>query len=412
MLDIDSIESYNYELPLDRIAEYPLADRASSKFLVYKNQEIIDSTFKNIGDYLPVNSLLVFNNTRVVQARFLFQTQTGATIEIFSLEPADGEGGPAESMTATGLVRWKCFVGNAKRWKQETLERTVQLANGEILTFYAKQLERREDYYIIELRWNQNTITFSDIFSLLGDLPLPPYMKRKTEESDKVRYQTVYAKHEGSVAAPTAGLHFTTEILDRLTKQGIKQAEVTLHVGAGTFKPVKTESILDHPMHGEFISVSKSLLTLLCENPDQYIIPVGTTSTRTLESLYWIGCKLYHNESIFEQKIPELTQWDAYQISPIAFANSFESLLTYMERFELDEFKAKTSLLIKPGYTFKVCKAIITNFHQPKSTLLCLVSSFVGIEQMRKIYDFALEHDYRFLSYGDSSILFPSYSGM
>lgn len=406
MVDINSIESYNYELPLDRIAEYPLADRASSKFLVYKNEEIIDSTFKNIGNYLPLNTLLVFNNTRVVQARFLFQTVTGATIEIFSLEPADGEGGPAESMTATGSVKWKCFVGNAKKWKQETLERSVQLSSGEILTCYAKQLERREDYYIIELSWNQNYTTLSEIFSLLGDLPLPPYMKRKTEESDKVRYQTVYAKHEGSVAAPTAGLHFTTEIVEALKAKGIRQAEVTLHVGAGTFKPVKTDSILDHPMHGEFICVSQSFIEQCVAESDLFIIPVGTTSARTLESLYWLGCKLVHNPAVFDQGIPELTQWDAYEISPVSFIEAFNELVNYLKKKGLKEFKAKTSLLIKPGYRFKVCKALITNFHQPKSTLLCLVSSFVGIQSMKKIYDFALNHEYRFLSYGDSSILF------
>lgn len=406
MVDIDAIESYNYELPLDRIAEYPLADRASSRFLVYKDENIIDSTFRNIGDYLPANTLLVFNNTRVVQARFLFQTVTGATIEIFSLEPAEGEGGPAESMTATGSVKWKCFVGNAKKWKQELLERTIQLSTGEILTLHARQIERRDDYYIVELGWDQAHITLSEIFSLLGDLPLPPYMKRKTEESDKLRYQTVYAKHEGSVAAPTAGLHFTSEILEALKNKGIQQAEVTLHVGAGTFKPVKTDSILEHPMHGEFISVSKTLIEQCIENSDLFIIPVGTTSARTLESLYWLGCKLAHHAEIFDKQLPELSQWDAYKISPVTLKESFQAILTYLKNNDLQSYKARTSLLIKPGYSFMVCKAIITNFHQPKSTLLCLVSSFVGIEQMKKIYNFALQNNYRFLSYGDSSILF------
>ncbi|MGN6646789.1 MAG: S-adenosylmethionine:tRNA ribosyltransferase-isomerase [Cytophaga sp.] len=408
MVDIDSIESYNYDLPPHRIAEYPLADRAASKLLVYKNNEIIDSSFKNIGDYLPDNALLVFNNTRVVQARFLFQTATGATIEIFSLEPVEGEGGPAESMSAVGKVRWKCFVGNAKRWKQDVLVRTVQLGSGATLSLYAKQLEQRDDYYIIELSWNSDTITLSEIFSLLGDLPLPPYMKRKTEESDKVRYQTVYAKHEGSVAAPTAGLHFTEKILDQLSARGIQQEEVTLHVGAGTFKPVKTASIVDHQMHAEYISVSRSFLARLIEQPERIVIPVGTTSMRTLESIYWLGCKLFHNPSVFGAGIPELTQWDAYRIAPVSVKDSIQALLAYTDSNKKEQFSAKTSLLIKPGYTFAMCKAIITNFHQPKSTLLCLVSSFVGIENMNRIYVFALENDYRFLSYGDSSLLFKT----
>ncbi len=408
MVDIDSIESYNYDLPAHRIAEYPLADRASSKLLVYKNNEIIDSSFKNIGDYLPDNALLVFNNTRVVQARFLFQTATGATIEIFSLEPAEGEGGPAESMAAVGKVRWKCFVGNAKRWKQDMLVRTVQLESGAVLSFYAKQLEQREDYYIIELSWNSDTITLSEIFSLLGDLPLPPYMKRKTEASDKIRYQTVYAKHEGSVAAPTAGLHFTEQILAQLAARGIQQEEVTLHVGAGTFKPVKTASIAEHQMHGEYISVSRTLLAKLLEQSDKVVIPVGTTSMRTLESIYWLGCKLFHDVDAFGAGIPELTQWDAYKIPPVSVVESIQALLLYIDKNKKEQFNAKTSLLIKPGYTFALCKAIITNFHQPKSTLLCLVSSFVGIENMNRIYAFALKNDYRFLSYGDSSLLFKT----
>lgn len=408
MVDIDSIESYNYDLPAHRIAEYPLADRAASKLLVYKDNKIVDSSFKNIGDYLPDNALLVFNNTRVVQARFLFQTVTGATIEIFSLEPAEGEGGPAESMTAVGKVRWKCFVGNAKKWKQDILERSVQLESGGILSFYARQIEQREDYYIIELSWNSSTITLSEIFSLLGDLPLPPYMKRKSEESDKIRYQTVYAKYEGSVAAPTAGLHFTEQILSQLSARGIQQEEVTLHVGAGTFKPVKTASITDHQMHSEYISVSRSLLIKLIEQSEKFIIPVGTTSMRTLESIYWLGCKLVHNSSAFETEMPQLTQWDAYQTKAVSVADSIHALIFYMDRNKSEQFSAKTSLLIKPGYNFAISKAIITNFHQPKSTLLCLVSSFVGIENMNHVYAFALANDYRFLSYGDSSLLFKT----
>lgn len=407
-IDLDKIETYNYDLPLDRIAEYPLALRDQSKLLVYKDEIITDSLFTSIADYLPTNALLVFNNTRVVQARFLFQTSTGATVEIFSLEPA--EGGPAESMSSNGPVVWKCFVGNAKRWKHSLLERNVLLPTGESLTFFAKHIDKKEDYYIIEFSWSLPHVTFSEIFSLLGDLPLPPYMKRKTEDNDKVRYQTIYAKHEGSVAAPTAGLHFTEEVFEALKLKGIQRKEVTLHVGAGTFKPVKTDSIKDHLMHSEYISVSKEIIECLsAQGANTFVVPVGTTSMRTLESLYWLGCKLVDGYEQVEL-VPELQQWDAYLLPSLSLVDSMKNLLFYLSKNNLTVFSAKTSLLIKPGYEFKVCKALVTNFHQPKSTLLCLVASLIGIETMKKIYNFALDNNYRFLSYGDSSLLFSTNS--
>ena len=409
-IDLDKIETYNYDLPLDRIAEYPLALRDQSKLLVYKDKIITDSLFTSIADYLPTNALLVFNNTRVVQARFLFQTSTGATVEIFSLEPA--EGGPAESMSSNGPVVWKCFVGNAKRWKHSLLERNVLLPTGESLTFFAKHIDKKEDYYIIEFSWSLPHVTFSEIFSLLGDLPLPPYMKRKTEDNDKVRYQTIYAKHEGSVAAPTAGLHFTEEVFEALKLKGIQRKEVTLHVGAGTFKPVKTDSIKDHLMHSEYISVSKEIIECLsAQGANTFVVPVGTTSMRTLESLYWLGCKLVEGyEQVELVLVPELQQWDAYLLPSLSLVDSMKNLLFYLSKNNLTVFSAKTSLLIKPGYEFKVCKALVTNFHQPKSTLLCLVASLIGIETMKKIYNFALDNNYRFLSYGDSSLLFSTNS--
>jgi S-adenosylmethionine:tRNA ribosyltransferase-isomerase len=405
-IDTDNIETYNYDLPVERIAEYPLAERDQSKLLVYKDDHISDKTFSSIVDELPRNTLLVFNNTRVVQARFLFQTPTGATVEIFSLEPAEGHGGPAESMSARGKVIWKCFVGNAKRWKQPELIREVQLENGSMLSFHARQIEQKADYYLIEFSWNLEDITFSEIFSLLGDLPLPPYMKRKTEASDKERYQTVYAKHEGSVAAPTAGLHFTDAIMQRLAEKGIQKQEVTLHVGAGTFKPVKTDSIKEHTMHSEYIHVNRATVELLKNADNLQVTPVGTTSMRTLESLYWLGCKLFSNAAL-TGKLLELTQWDAYELPALSLREAMEELLKYINTSsDNNALSAKTALLIKPGYEFKVCDAIITNFHQPKSTLLCLVSAFIGIESMNKVYHFALKNDYRFLSYGDSSLLF------
>ncbi len=405
-IDTDNIETYNYELPVERIAEYPLAKRDQSKLLVYKENHISDKIFSSIVDELPSNTLLIFNNTRVVQARFLFQTSTGATVEIFSLEPAEGQGGPAESMGARGKVIWKCFVGNAKRWKQPALIREVALENKRLLSFYARQIEQKADYYLIEFSWNLEEITFSEIFSLLGDLPLPPYMKRKTEASDKERYQTVYAKHEGSVAAPTAGLHVTDAIMEELASKGIQTHEVTLHVGAGTFKPVKTSSITEHTMHSEYIHVTRKTIEQLKMQDNVQIIPVGTTSMRTLESLYWLGCKL-RSKRCSSHELLELTQWDAYELPAIALQEAMEELLSYIDQSpDNTAVSAKTALLIKPGYDFKVCHAIITNFHQPKSTLLCLVSSFIGIEGMQKVYDFALNNNYRFLSYGDSSLLF------
>ncbi|MBC7450745.1 MAG: S-adenosylmethionine:tRNA ribosyltransferase-isomerase [Cytophagales bacterium] len=404
MPDIDSIETYDYNLPAERIAEYPLANRDQSKLLVFQNNSITDSHFHSIEMFIPENALLVFNDTKVVQARFLFQTSTNATIEIFSLEPAEGDGGPAESMTMHGNVVWKCFVGNAKRWKQRILERKVQYPDGAIISLFAELIEKKEDYYIIQFTWNPTALTFSEILSLLGDLPLPPYMKRKTEEEDKVRYQTVYAREEGSVAAPTAGLHFTKEILTELASKGIQEEYVTLHVGAGTFKPVKTDSISEHQMHSEYISIRMECIVKLLDKSAHTIIPVGTTSMRTLESLYWLGCKLHY--AVDHTVFPELAQWDAYTILPIPMIESLQSVLSYLQYKGTDVFIARTSLLIKPGYTFKMCDAIITNFHQPKSTLLCLVSAFVGIDTLKQLYTHALETDYRFLSYGDSSLLF------
>ena len=407
-IDTDDIETYNYDLPVERIAEYPLAERDQSKLLVYQNKQITDSQFKSIIDFIPANALLIFNNTRVVQARFLFQTETGAIIEVFSLEPADGQGGPAESMSARDKVIWKCFVGNAKRWKQSELVRYVELANGDRLSFHAKKVEKKEDYYVIEFSWNLNQITFSEIFALLGDLPLPPYMKRKTEEADKIRYQTIYAKDEGSVAAPTAGLHFTNEILNQLANKKIEKQEVTLHVGAGTFKPVKTESIQNHTMHSEYISVTKDVLQKLKNSRSACVIPVGTTSMRTLESLYWLGCKLHTGTYATSAPVLELNQWDAYSLKQIPIETAMEALIDFVESRNQVVFHAKTALLIKPGYTFQICNGLITNFHQPKSTLLCLVASFIGIDAMHQLYNHALAADYRFLSYGDSSLLFPS----
>jgi len=405
MLDPDSIDIYDYDLPAEYIAEYPLEKRDQSKLLVYKNSTITDSNFCLIDQFLPSNALLIFNNSRVVQARFLFQTSTAATIELFSLEPADGHGSHAESLSNKGSVVWKCFVGNAKRWKQHMLERVIQTEAGEKIYLQAEIISKKEDYFIIQFSWNPVSLSFSEILLLFGDLPLPPYMKRNTEESDKIRYQTVYSTEEGSVAAPTAGLHFTEVLMRKLLAAGVKQNFVTLHVGAGTFKPVKTNSISQHIMHSEYINITRECIEQLLDKDKLSIIPVGTTSMRTLESIYWLGCKM-HYHPYPEGGLPELLQWEAYSLERLSVSDAIQAILDYMNASGLNSFSARTALLIKPGYSFKMCDALITNFHQPKSTLLCLVSSFIGIEPLKELYNHALNQRYRFLSFGDSSLLF------
>ena len=407
MIDPDSIDIYDYDLPAEYIAEYPLEKRDQSKLLIYKNNTITDSNFYLIDKFLPSNALLIFNNSRVVQARFLFQTSTAATIELFSLEPADGQGSHSESLSNKGSVVWKCFVGNAKRWKQQILERVIQTESGENVYLEVEIISKKEDYFIVRFSWNPASLSFSEILLLFGDLPLPPYMKRNTEASDKIRYQTVYSKEEGSVAAPTAGLHFTEELMSKLLTIGVRQNFVTLHVGAGTFKPVKTNSLSEHIMHSEYINVSKECIEQLLSKDAFSIIPVGTTSMRTLESLYWLGCKM-HDHPFPEGILPELLQWDAYTLNALSVSDSIQSLLNYMTTSGLNSFSARTALLIRPGYSFKICDALITNFHQPKSTLLCLVSSFIGIEPLKELYSHALNQKYRFLSFGDSSLLFKN----
>ena len=360
MLDPDSIDIYDYDLPAEYIAEYPLEKRDQSKLLVYKNSTITDSNFYLIDEFLPSNSLLIFNNSRVVQARFLFQTATSATIELFSLEPADGEGSHAESLVTNKSVVWKCFVGNAKRWKQQILERIIQTEAGENIYLQAEIISKKEDYFIIQFSWNPASLSFSEILLLFGDLPLPPYMKRNTEESDKIRYQTVYSKEEGSVAAPTAGLHFTEELMSTLLTSGTKQNFVTLHVGAGTFKPVKTNSLSEHIMHSEYITVTRECIEQLLDKDTLSIIPVGTTSMRTLESLYWLGCKMHHHP-FREGVLPELLQWDAYTLEALSVSDSVQTILHYMDTSGLNSFSARTALLIKPGYSFKMCDALISS---------------------------------------------------
>jgi S-adenosylmethionine:tRNA ribosyltransferase-isomerase len=396
------IDEYDYSLPDERIAKYPLTERDASKLLLYRKGEISETIFRSLTDYLPKNTLLVRNNTRVVQARMVFAKETGARIEVFCLEPHQ----PSDYVLAfqqTACCEWVCMVGNLKKWKEGKLIRRFQVANHEV-TLTAEKVASAGLSHTIRFEWDNALLTFADILDKVGELPIPPYLNRATQEADKETYQTVYAKIKGSVAAPTAGLHFTDSVLADLAQHGIGAAEVTLHVGAGTFQPVKSDEIGDHKMHAEMISVTKSTVELLLKNPES-VIAVGTTSVRTLESLYFIGRQLIlnHGQSDFL-----VAQWEPYQESE-AFPTTevaLQELVNYMDLNRLAKINAATRIIIAPGYKFHVVKGLITNFHQPRSTLLLLISAFVG-NDWKKIYDFAFNHEFRFLSYGDSSLLLP-----
>lgn len=393
------INEFDYHLPDEKIAKYPLEKRDSSKLLVYRQGQITESVFSSIGDFLPDNSLLVYNNTKVIQARMHFKKQTGAQIEIFCLEPYEPHD-YALIFQERKKCSWVCLVGNLKKWKEGILKRSLLVENKEV-TISVNRLQSIGDSHVIEFSWDNPDLTFADILDAAGELPIPPYLNRDTEEADKDTYQTVFSKIQGSVAAPTAGLHFTPEVFSDLTKRGITTDEVTLHVGAGTFKPVKTDTIKDHIMHSEFISVRKETIQNLLDNKGK-LIAVGTTSVRTLESLYYIGEKL---EKDFNPDL-RVGQWQPYDENSnnVTPKRALENILAYLERNNLKALLADTQIIIAPGYRFKIVDGMITNFHQPKSTLLLLVSAFVD-GNWKLIYEYALAHNFRFLSYGDSSLL-------
>ncbi|NDV55800.1 S-adenosylmethionine:tRNA ribosyltransferase-isomerase [Parabacteroides sp. 52] len=396
------IEDYNYSLPEEKIAKFPLAKRDESKLLLYKEGEINEGRFKQITDYLPSGAMLVFNNTRVIQARLLFHKETGARIEIFCLEPVDPHD-YALVFQQTERCRWTCMVGNLKKWKEGRLAKEVQIGE-DTITLYAEKLQSAADTHLIEFTWDKPTYTFAELLDATGVLPIPPYLNRDTEESDLQTYQTIYSKIKGSVAAPTAGLHFSPEVMAALDAKGFVREELTLHVGAGTFKPVKSETIEGHEMHTEFISVSRQTIQHIKENPGK-IIAVGTTSVRTLESLYYIGTYLAtHPQATAEEMVVD--QWAPYKepqdtLSP---QEALQHILDYLDNTQTDRLVTATQIMIAPGYTFKIVQGIITNLHQPQSTLLLLVSAFVK-GNWKMLYDYALTHDFRFLSYGDSSLL-------
>ena len=413
------IEEYNYPLPDERIAKYPLAERDQSKLLVYREGEVSEDKFYRVGEYVPTGSLLIYNNTRVIQARLEFHKEAGdeairligdkargARIEIFCLEPLEPHDYQL-SLGSTEGCTWKCMIGNAKKWKSGALSQPVILPSGKEVRLWAEKGEQTGNTFSVRFSWEGASVSFAEILDAVGELPIPPYLNRKTEESDKTTYQTVYSRIKGSVAAPTAGLHFTDNVLNGLRERGVKTAEVTLHVGAGTFQPVKVADANQHTMHTEIIAVPKATIQTIIENLG-HIVAVGTTSMRTLESLYFLGEQFYTRH--MTQDIGHLTysvsQFEPYEKEhALSTREALQAIVDHLEQIGEEVLHAETQIMIKPGYIFHVVDQLITNFHQPKSTLLLLVSAFVGGDWHR-IYDYALANDFRFLSYGDSSILF------
>jgi S-adenosylmethionine:tRNA ribosyltransferase-isomerase len=395
-----SIEAYNYDLPNEKIAAFPLDERDASKLLVYQNAVIKETIYKNISEYIPEQALVIFNNTKVIHARLLFQKETGSSIEIFVLEPNDMD--IATAMQVQRQIKVNCFIGGASKWKVgQVLQKKLNIKEQSIL-LTAKFITKAEENFIVQLEW-EGEHPFFTIIEAAGKVPLPPYIKRTVEHLDEERYQTIYAAHNGSVAAPTAGLHFSAIIFNTFQQKNIATDYVTLHVGAGTFKPVSALQMKDHHMHSEYISVHINLLKKI-RIGKLFVVAVGTTSLRTLESLYWLGVKTLGNKDI---KLDELIvhQWDAYQLnSSITLYDALTALITLLENNHADTLIATTQLLIAPSYAFKVVNCLVTNFHQPKSTLLLLVAAATK-GKWKHLYDYALAHDFRFLSYGDGCLI-------
>ena len=397
-----AIAEYDYPLPDERIAKYPLAERDTSKLLLYKGGEILEERFANLPGYIPQGALMVFNNTRVIQARLRFRKETGAQIEVFCLEPEQ----PADYQQVfqeTAECVWQCLVGNSSRWKSGALSQMINIGGVEV-TLSVERVSSADGVNLVRFSWDGG-FSFAELLEAAGELPIPPYLNRKTEENDKNTYQTVYSKVKGSVAAPTAGLHFTPAVLSALDAAGVQRGEVTLHVGAGTFRPVKSELIADHEMHEEYIEVQRGLIERLVAAGGA-AVAVGTTSVRTLESLYFLGEKVCENPLMEESEL-FVGQWEPYNREhTLSTVEALKGLLQWLDAKGLDRVHSHTRIMIAPGYKFRIVKAIVTNFHQPKSTLLLLVSAFIGTH-WRKVYEYALENGFRFLSYGDSSLLIP-----
>jgi S-adenosylmethionine:tRNA ribosyltransferase-isomerase len=403
MIELD-LGKYNYELSDERIARFPVEPRDSSKILIYKDLQLSEDVFNKVNNHLPENTFLVFNNTKVIPARLFFQKENGVVIEVFLLSPVEPSSIVSQVMETTENCTWACMIGNKKRFK----EKIVGTYNIDVGTYQvrpqnvkltAELIDSEKNY--VKFSWNNSDLTFAEIVRFFGQIPLPPYLKRETEQKDYDTYQTVYSKNDGAVAAPTAGLHFTEQVFADLAQKGIKQDFVTLHVGAGTFQPIKVQNVVEHKMHCEQIVFDKSFIINLLENVS-FVIPVGTTSMRSLESLYWFGVKLLSGEQTFF--IEKLSPYN--QIESFTVEQSLQAIVDYMTENNLSQLVGETEIFIFPSYEFKICKGIITNFHQPDSTLILLVAALVG-ENWKKIYDYALENNFRFLSYGDSSLLIP-----
>ncbi|MFN0083113.1 MAG: S-adenosylmethionine:tRNA ribosyltransferase-isomerase [Ferruginibacter sp.] len=398
-----SIDHYNYDLPDARVALHPLVQRDASKMLVYKSGTIEETVFSKVDEQLPAGTLLVFNNTKVINARIKFTKTTGAVIEIFCLEPACNITEYSTVMSAVNSVEWKCLVGGVAKWKEEILQKDITIGS-EKVTLFAKKIEKITEAFVIEFSWKPSLFSFAEIIEAAGNVPLPPYIKRSIDEEDISRYQTIFALHHGSVAAPTAGLHFTESIFEKLVTKNIQKAFVTLHVGAGTFKPVKAPTMQEHEMHAEYIDVGIATIETL-KNSIGKIAAVGTTSLRTIESLYWFGVKVLHNKDLKELS---LKQWDVYADDMVnneaTSQEALEALLGWMNKNNKQRIFTQTQILIAPGYRYRMANMLITNFHQPKSTLLLLVAAAIG-EDWKKMYDYALKNDFRFLSYGDGNLI-------
>lgn len=398
-----SIKDYTYDLPKDRIAVYPANPRDCSKLLIYKEGEIKEDIYRNMVEYLPDNSVLIFNNTRVIKSRILFRRKTGALIELFCLEPYCEFIDYAHFFAQRQSAVWKCFVGNASKWKEKYLTKSLKIGAFNI-ELRAELIKRISGAYVVKLEWTPGDFTLAEVIEASGLTPLPPYIKREVNTEDVRDYQTVYSKHEGSVAAPTAGLHFTENMMEDFTSHHIDCLFTTLHVGAGTFKPVSSDKMEGHLMHAEWMHIELGFLKKILEHIDNKIISVGTTATRTLESLYWMGNKIINCGELTIERL-KVSQWEPYENhKQHSVKAAIKALILYLENKNMTELGIETEIIIAPGYTYKIIQGLITNFHQPQSTLLLLVAALLG-ENWKEIYKYALENNFRFLSYGDGSLL-------
>lgn len=401
-----SILDFSYALPEDRIARYPLPERDASNLLIYTHGLINRDIYKNLADHLPEDSLVIFNDTKVVEARLFFQKSSGAMIEIFCLAPHEQYPDISHAMQTKERVLWQCLIGGASKWKHgQVLKKNISSEN-RVFNLYAAFIEKKADHFIISLSWDEPELSFAEVLHLAGAIPLPPYIKRPAEAEDASRYQTIYANHDGSVAAPTAGLHFTDAVLNKLKEKNIRQEFITLHVGAGTFKPVKSATMHDHDMHAESFTVCRDFIQTLMQYADKKIIAVGTTTLRTIESLYWMGLKMKTEKLEY---IPEILQWEVYDMpaGKISMKESLRVIHEWMVKNEMESFHSRTQIIIAPGYKIKIASGLITNFHQPQSTLLLLVAAFIG-KDWKQVYVYALENGFRFLSYGDGNLLWKN----